>query len=102
AVCGGFTLLEVGSAGRGGMQTETTGPPGPKPAAVAWTFQPAEPGTFAAAPVAAGDRTYAAAAHKRGFHAFGTVYCLDAADGRELWRFDDGGDLKPVYSTPCL
>jgi outer membrane protein assembly factor BamB len=100
AACGGFVLLEVGRAGQGGFQVETTG--APKPAVVAWTFRPADPGTFGAAPVAADGRVYAAAAHKRGFHAFGTVYCLDAADGQELWRFDDGGDLKPVYSTPCL
>lgn len=37
-----------------------------------------------------------------GFRSSGAVMCLDRTTGRELWRFDDGGALKPVFATPAV
>jgi outer membrane protein assembly factor BamB len=70
--------------------------------AVVWTFEPRERGSFASSPLVAGERVYIAAEHRAGFSAFGTLYCLDRATGKELWHFDNDQEMKPVFSSPCL
>jgi outer membrane protein assembly factor BamB len=49
-----------------------------------------------------GDRIYIGAAHSRGFDNYGRMYCLNRNTGKELWSYDDGGNLKPVFSTPTI
>jgi outer membrane protein assembly factor BamB len=77
----------------------------------AWIFKPTDKsgnailGRIISTPLMDGDRIYVAAAHQKGFGTFGAVYCLDRATGsKSLWAapFDNDGDLKQVFSTPCL
>jgi outer membrane protein assembly factor BamB len=68
---------------------------------VHWTFA-AGTGSIASSPLIAGDRVYVAAAQRAGLSAFGTVYCLDRATGKEIWSFNDDEGLKQVFSSPCL
>jgi outer membrane protein assembly factor BamB len=67
-----------------------------------WSFQLDGVGQFAGPPLVAGERVYVAGAFSAGFRGYGVVFALDRLTGREVWRFDDGGDLKPVFSAPCL
>jgi outer membrane protein assembly factor BamB len=69
---------------------------------VVWEFSK-DQGNFSSSPLVVGDRIYQAAFHQSGFSAFGALYCLNRSNGKELlWKFDDDGDMKPVFSTPCL
>lgn len=74
----------------------------PRLTGVAWKFKTDDPGTIDSTPLIAGERVYIAAAHGIGFQSFGMVYCLDKGTGKKLWSFDDGGDMKQVFSSPCL
>jgi outer membrane protein assembly factor BamB len=67
-----------------------------------WVFEPSESGAILSSPRVEGDRVYVAAMHSSGFTTFGVVYCLDRETGKELWKFDDDGEMKQVFSTPCL
>jgi eukaryotic-like serine/threonine-protein kinase len=53
-------------------------------------------------PFVAGNRVYVAAAHQKGFETFGAVYCLDRNSHKVLWTFDNDGDMKQVFSSPCV
>ena len=69
---------------------------------VVWEFSK-DQGSFSSSPLVVGDRIYQAAFHQSGFSAFGALYCLNRSNGKELiWKFDDEGDMKPIFSTPCL
>jgi outer membrane protein assembly factor BamB len=71
--------------------------------AIPWVFQAPDLGRIVSTPLVSGDRIYVTAAHQAGFEAFGAVYCLDRATGTKVvWKFDNGGDLKQVFSSPCL
>jgi outer membrane protein assembly factor BamB len=78
----------------------------PRPTAegvdVAWKFEPADRGAILSSPLVHGDRVYIAAIHSAGFAQYGAVYCLERSTGKEVWRFDDEGNMKQVFSTPCL
>lgn len=68
-------------------------------------WQPVEArdrGQFDSSPIVDGDRVFIAAAHSSGFSATGRLYCFDRNTGKELWSFDDGGNLKQVFSTPAV
>jgi outer membrane protein assembly factor BamB len=67
-----------------------------------WSFQPNGVGQFAGPPLVAGERAYVAGAFSAGFRGYGVLFALDRLTGREVWRFDDGGELKRVFSAPCL
>ncbi len=69
---------------------------------VAWKFEAKDRGNFSSSPLVTDDRIYVGAFHQAGFSSFGAVYCLNRASGKELWKFDDGGEMKPVFSSPCL
>jgi outer membrane protein assembly factor BamB len=68
---------------------------------VAWTFEPPGRGAVAAAPLVVGEHVFAAAIHDLGLAHFGAVYCLDRHSGRTEWKFDDGGRMQHMISTPC-
>ena len=87
--------------------TESANPEGGKQVAsrqtVLWTFKPDDPGFIASTPLVAGERVYVSAAHQSGLSTnYGAVYCLDHATGSQLWAFSDDGEMKQVYSSPCL
>jgi outer membrane protein assembly factor BamB len=65
-------------------------------------FSPKTQGSFSSSPLIDGDRIYQAAFHKAALSGYGTLYCLDRISGKQIWNFDDEGDMKPVFSTPCL
>jgi outer membrane protein assembly factor BamB len=69
---------------------------------VAWVFEAKDRGVIDSTPVVSGNRVYTAAAHQSGFNVFGILYCLDRATGKQLWSFDDDGNLKQVFSTPVV
>ncbi|HXG09894.1 MAG TPA: PQQ-binding-like beta-propeller repeat protein, partial [Gemmataceae bacterium] len=83
-------------------------PAGPVRAEVVWTFEVPRPeqGRIVSTPLVEGGRLYAAAALGSGFP-YGALYCLDRETGRPRADFnrgrpfDDGGDLKQVFSSPC-
>jgi outer membrane protein assembly factor BamB len=69
----------------------------------AWTFAPTgKSGLIVSSCRVDGDRVYVAAALRLGAENYGTLYCLSRKTGREIWHFDNGGDMKQVFSTPCL
>jgi outer membrane protein assembly factor BamB len=76
--------------------------PVPQLKGVIWKFDPKDQGNFSSSPLVVGDRIYQAAFHKANFSAFGALYCLDRKTGNVIWKFDDDGDMKAVFSTPCL
>jgi hypothetical protein len=47
-----------------------------------------------------GDRLYLGASKQSGFGVDGFVYCLDRNTGKQLWKFDNDEDMKPVFCTP--
>lgn len=69
---------------------------------VQWTFNATGKGHIDSSPLIAGDRLYVAAAHDDAFKPYGALYCLDRATGHVLWSFDNDGDMKQVFSSPCL
>jgi outer membrane protein assembly factor BamB len=77
-------------------------PPEPPTVRVLWAFEPPERGAIISSPLVAGDRVYVAAIRDAGPWTRGTVYCLDDATGRPLWKFGDNGDMLHTYSSPCL
>src|SRR5438067_637766 len=79
----------------------------PEPAAprnesrVAWLFEPPERGAIIATPCIAGDRIYVNTIAD-GLVPRGALYCLDVANGRVRWKFDDDGEMLHGYSSPCV
>jgi outer membrane protein assembly factor BamB len=70
---------------------------------VAWRFQPkVERCWMASSPLVDGERVYVGVVLPSAFKGSGAVYCLDRKSGKEMWMFNDGGDMKDVFSSPCL
>jgi outer membrane protein assembly factor BamB len=78
------------------------GDPVPQLKGVVWKFDPKDQGNFSSSPLVVGDRIYQAAFHKANFSAFGALYCVDRKTGNVIWKFDDDGEMKAVFSSPCL
>jgi outer membrane protein assembly factor BamB len=74
----------------------------PAAATVAWTFEPLERGAIITTPCVTDAHVYVAAIHEAGFAAGGTVYCLERATRKVMWKFDDDGDMQHMVSSPCL
>jgi outer membrane protein assembly factor BamB len=55
---------------------------------------------IASSPAVDGERVYVGVVFPPPFGG-GAVYCIDRATGKELWMFNDKGDMKDVFSSPC-
>jgi outer membrane protein assembly factor BamB len=66
------------------------------------TFLDKGNGLIVSSPRVVGNRIYLAVAHKKGFETFGAVYCLDWPGRKVQWTFDNDGDMKQVFSSPCV
>jgi outer membrane protein assembly factor BamB len=69
---------------------------------LAWTFRLPEKGAISSSPLVVGDRVYVAAAHDDVFRPFGAIYCLDRVTGKQVWKFNDNGKMKQVFSSPVI
>jgi outer membrane protein assembly factor BamB len=69
---------------------------------VLWTFVGDDRGSIQSSACVDGDRVYVAAALDQGALPHGELYCLAAATGRKLWKFDDDRRMKPVVASPAL
>jgi outer membrane protein assembly factor BamB len=49
-----------------------------------------------------GDRLYVSVAHRQGAETYGALYCLNVNTRDVLWKYDNDGDMKQVYCSPCL
>jgi outer membrane protein assembly factor BamB len=72
------------------------------PVRVAWRFRLPEKCWVASSPAVEGDRVYVGAVRSSAFASSGMVYCLDRATGKPLWTFNDGGNMKDVFSSPAV
>jgi outer membrane protein assembly factor BamB len=83
--------------------TFLAGPESPPPAVrVVWTFEAVDRGAIITTPRVAGCRVYIGAIRDAGLAPAGAVYCLEEKTGREVWKFDDDGEMKHMVSSPCL
>jgi outer membrane protein assembly factor BamB len=70
---------------------------------VAWRFRPpVERCWIASSPTVEGDHVYIGVVLASAFRSSGAVYCVDRRTGKEIWMFNDGGDMKDVFSSPCV
>jgi outer membrane protein assembly factor BamB len=81
---------------------EEAGGPGPQLVDVRVWFETADYDEVLSSVTVAGDRVYFGVGKQSGLRSSGAVVCLERATGRELWRFDDGGAMKPVFATPAV
>jgi hypothetical protein len=75
---------------------------GPKVTDAALRFETSDATQVMSSLTLTGDRIYFGAMRQTGFRANGVVFAVDRATGKVAWTFDDGGDLKPVFSTPAV
>lgn len=91
----GWPLARGGPERRGAV----SGTAEPNVAGVNWTF-PGEP--FFSSPAVVGNRVYAVSADFDGAtRDSGTIYCLDAESGREVWSFAPSG-YRATFSSPVV
>jgi outer membrane protein assembly factor BamB len=91
------TTLLGGSSGAGVSEDESA------PYRVAWRFRPpVDRCWMASSPVVDGDRVYVGVVMPSAFQGSGAVYCIDRRSGKPIWMFNEGGDMKDVFSSPCL
>ncbi len=76
--------------------------PGYESPNIVWSVQLAEPARLHGGITCDGDRVYLGANHAKGFGGYGAVYSLDLNIGQQVWQFDNGGDMKPVFCTPAV
>jgi outer membrane protein assembly factor BamB len=105
--CLGFSATQSPSPIEAVPVTDSdSGSPSAEPAAkllsVKWVFRPKDRGSITSSPLVDGDFVYIGTAHQRGFSQRGGLYCLDRHTGKEHWVFDAGGEMKPVFSSPCV
>ncbi len=71
-----------------------------EPAQLVWQFQAPGSGIFVSSVLIEGDHLYSAAAHPTFQN--GTLFCLNRHTGKEKWQFIGDGELKQVFSSPCI
>jgi outer membrane protein assembly factor BamB len=116
-VCGWMTLLLLPSSATGESTPTDNGivairqPAGPEASAnsiqpqllgVAWTFPHKGTGTMDSTPLVTDKHVYIAVKIAGAFGNSGRLYCLERPTGKVLWKFDNDGELKAVFSTPYL
>ena len=69
---------------------------------VAWSFEPPERGAMLSSPVVDGHFVFIYTIRDGGFQGLGAVHALDVHSGKRLWSFDDDGEMRHGYSTPCV
>jgi outer membrane protein assembly factor BamB len=70
---------------------------------VAWRFQPqVEQCWIASSPVMDDEHVYIGVVLPSAFGSSGAVYCVERKTGSEIWMFNDGGNMKDVFSSPSL
>ncbi len=67
-----------------------------------WTFQKVGNCDLASSPLVSEDKVYVGLLNTSVFDRSSTLHCLERATGKELWTFNNGGQLKPMFSTPCV
>jgi outer membrane protein assembly factor BamB len=106
--CANAGTLEYGRGASGGFAGGAAAvhddPLVPKLAGLAWQqpFEAEDRGEFSASPAVTPERIFIAGMHGSGLRNWGVVYAIDPASGGKLWQFDDDGDLKPVFCSPCV
>jgi outer membrane protein assembly factor BamB len=65
-------------------------------------FTPQGRGFIASQPLVVGDRVFTAVAHESAFRPYGKLYCVERSTGKVVWSFNDSGQMKQVFSSPCL
>jgi outer membrane protein assembly factor BamB len=98
----GATFLNE-SSGAGVTGDESDSPGAGWRYRVVWRFRPpVERCWIASSPTVEGDHVYIGVVLASAFRSSGAVYCVDRRTGKELWMFNDGGDMKDVFSSPCV
>jgi outer membrane protein assembly factor BamB len=107
-----WTMLLVGVGFATTMQTEGNGGISDGESAseeggweyrLAWRFRPEVPRSWiASSPVVEGERVYIGVVLPSAFGGSGAVYCVDRRTGKELWVFNADGQMKDVFSSPCV
>lgn len=95
---GGPASADAWEAATGGEPAE---PVGPRLTGAKVLFETADADQVLSGVTAAGDRLVFGTMRQAGFRTTGAVYCVDRETGKPVWVFDDGGELKPVFSTPA-
>jgi outer membrane protein assembly factor BamB len=96
----GVFLMREGNVQGEVRQGSAVEPGVPKFLGEKWVMRTKPSGAFVSSPITWNGRVYAASAHPS--FKFGTLYCLESADKSQVWKFDDEGDLKQVFSTPTI
>jgi hypothetical protein len=92
-------MLTALAVGYGAVGATSPAPANPQ---VIWTFEAVEHGVVLSSPLVAGDRLYVAAAQSDAVNQFGTLYCVNRANGKMIWSFNNNGKMKQVFSSPAL
>ncbi len=69
---------------------------------IVWAFEPVERGAIVSTALAAGPHVFIGTIRDGADRSRGAVYALDRTTGKPVWRFDDGGRMLNMFSTPCL
>jgi outer membrane protein assembly factor BamB len=98
------SMLLAGLAFSGSLASDSSGPGVAHdngPYRVAWRFRPpVERCWLASSPAVDGDHVYVGVVFPSAFKSSGAVYCVDRFTGKDVWMFNDGGQMKDVFSSP--
>lgn len=68
--------------------------------AVLWVYESPEAGGIISSPCVSGQRVYIGSIGDTGLSPRGEVIALDRSTGKVVWKFDDGGAMLHMYSSP--
>lgn len=94
-----LVALTLACAVAAGIRTPAGTPAGME---MVWAFEPIERGAIVSSPLVAGRLVYVGTIRDEGERSRGVVYAVDRDTGKAVWRFDDGGRMLHMFSTPCL
>lgn len=100
---GTLTLGQTGQALTTGQSPDSVAADDTAPQVrIAWEYDLPGGGTIYSTPVVRDGKVYAAAAQISFTGKGGTVFCVHADTGKEVWTFNDNFTLKPIFSSPEL